>query len=284
MPARRVGILHPGQMGTVVAATLRNTGNDVSWASAGRSTRTRERAASLGLREIVGIGEMCAACDAIFSVCPPEFADQVADSVLEQGFRGLYIDANAISPERVKHMAARMSAAGIRFVDGGIIGPAVQKPDTTWMYLSGEHAAEAAALLSGGPMRGETIPGGPGQASALKMCYAAYSKGSTALLCATWAASERLGVRGELERHWQRSTAGSPDVAKSLSLAAPRAWRWAPEMREIAATFESTGLPPEFHQAAAEIFEMLESFKDGRPDLQEILRALSQAAAAGEPR
>ena len=35
---RRIGILHPGQMGSAVAASIRNGGNEVFWASEGRST------------------------------------------------------------------------------------------------------------------------------------------------------------------------------------------------------------------------------------------------------
>jgi hypothetical protein len=45
-------------------------------------------------------------------------------------------------------------------------------------------------------------------------------------------------------------------------------------MHEIAATFESAGMPPEFHQAAAEIYERLRTFKDISPSIEEILQKL----------
>jgi Domain of unknown function (DUF1932) len=45
-----------------------------------------------------------------------------------------------------------------------------------------------------------------------------------------------------------------PELETEISRAAPKAWRFVAEMLEISATFESAGLPPEFHQAAAEIF------------------------------
>ena len=275
MPARRVGILHPGQMGSLVAVTLQNSGNEVYWASEGRSPATRARAEELGLRDAGTLAGLCEICPTLVSVCPPEFADSVADAALARGFRGLFIDANAIAPERARHIDVRMRARGASFVDGGIIGPASRTPPRTWIFLSGAGAAEAASYFSGGPIQPEVIGGNVGQASALKMCYAAYSKGSIALLAATLAAADKLGVRGALERQWERSSAGAPPL-KSLKEAAPKAWRWAPEMREVAATLESAGMPPEFHEAAARVYTLLESFKDaGDPQIEEIVRALT---------
>ncbi len=275
MPARRIGILHPGEMGSAVAASMQSGENEVYWASEGRSGHTRERAIGLGLVDVFTVARLCEVCPAIFSVCPPEFADAVADQVRSFSFRGLYVDANAISPERVRCMDARMRSSGITFVDGSIIGLATRVPGSTWIYFSGESAAEAAACFgSDGPLTAEVIDGEIGKASALKMCFAGYSKGTSALLCAVLAAAEQLGVRAQLERQWTR-TGGSPaNPGKTVAGVAPKAWRFAPEMKEIAATFEAAGLPPEFHQAAARIYSALASFKDSQPDMEEVLRAL----------
>jgi 3-hydroxyisobutyrate dehydrogenase-like beta-hydroxyacid dehydrogenase len=275
MAARRIGILHPGEMGSAVAASMQSGGNEVYWASEGRTGHTRERAAELGLVDVFTVAKLCEVCPAIFSVCPPEFADAVADQVRSVSFRGLYVDANAISPERVRCMDARMRGSGITFLDGSIIGVATRVTGSTWIYFSGENAAEAAACFSGsGPLQAEVIEGEIGKASALKMCFAGYSKGTSALLCAVMAVAERLEVRHLLERQWAR-TGGSPlNPSKTVASVGPKAWRFAPEMNEIAATFEAAGLPPEFHRAAAEVYSALASFKDGAPDVGEILRAL----------
>ncbi len=212
MPARRIGILHPGEMGSAVAASVQNGGNEVYWASEGRSGHTRQRAAELGLVDVFTVAALCEVCSAIFSVCPPEFADAVADQVRGLSFRGLYVDANAVSPERVRCMDARMRGSGITLVDGSIIGIATRVAGSTWIYFSGESAAEAASCFgadfgSGAPIQAEVIDGGIGKASALKMCFAGYSKGTSALLCAVLAAAEQMGVRALLERQWDR-TAG----------------------------------------------------------------------------
>ncbi len=243
--SERIGILHPGQMGSAVAASIRNGGNEVFWASEGRSRHTRERASALGLIDAVTVARVCEECSAIVSVCPPEFADDVANQVRSLSFRGMFVDANAISPERVRRMES-----GLKFVDASIIG----LPPAPWIYFSGIHAAEAASYFESGPIQTEVIDGEIGKASALKMCFAGYNKGASALLCATLALAEKLEVRELLERQWTR-TPGSPvNPAKTVASVTPKAWRFVAEMHEIAATFEAAGLPPDFHKAAAKIY------------------------------
>jgi 3-hydroxyisobutyrate dehydrogenase-like beta-hydroxyacid dehydrogenase len=170
----------------------------------------------------------------------------------------VYLDANAISPERARRNAGHLEAGGARFVDGGIIGPPATTRNRTWLYLSGESASVAAGNFCAGPIEVEVLPGGIGRASALKLCFAANSKGSVALAAAVMAAAEHLDVLEDLKRQWSRNSPKIADLEAELSRAAPKAWRYVAEMREIASTFESSGLPPDFHQAAAEIFHRLE--------------------------
>ena len=254
MAGQRIGIVHPGQMGIVVAASARNSGNEVYWASQGRSQATSERASQAGLRDAGTLTKLCELCPIIISVCPPEFAEEIAGQVAELLYRGLYVDANAISPERVQRIAHSMEERGARFVDGGIIGPPTTVRNRTWLYLAGDAAADIAACFSAGPIETEVLEGGIGRASALKMCFAAYSKGSIALASAVLTAAENLDVLDDLKRQWARSGPSLPELEREISRAAPKAWRFVAEMLEIAATFESAGVPPEFHRAAAEIF------------------------------
>jgi 3-hydroxyisobutyrate dehydrogenase-like beta-hydroxyacid dehydrogenase len=271
----RIGILHPGQMGIVLAVSARNSGNEVLWASEDRSASTRERASEAGLQDAGTLDKLCKLCPAIVSVCPPEFAEQIADQVARRSYQGTYVDANAISPERVQRIACQLEQCGARFVDGGIIGPPATARNRTWLYLAGEHAAGIAPYFSAGPIETEVLAGGIGRASALKMCFAAYSKGSIALACTVLAAAERLDVFDDLKRQSARSGPSLPELEREISRAAPKAWRFTGEMQEIAATFQSAGLPPEFHQAAAEIFRRLENFK-GReePCVKDVLATL----------
>ncbi len=274
---QNVGILHPGEMGVSVAATIQNTGHTVFWTSEGRSPRTRERAEKVGLQDAGSLKTLCEQCAVIVSVCPPDSAEDLANRILSGAFRGLYIDANAISPGRVDRIGQAMSEAGVTFVDGGIIGGPAWKPGTTWLYLSGGAAEEAAAYFSAGPLETEVVGDAVGKASALKMCFSAYSKGTTALLSAVLATAEALNVRAELEQQWsQNGSDFAEEAARRVRQVTAKAWRFAGEMEEIAATFGEAGLSEGFHTAAADTYRRMAGFKDAplTPLLEDVLKAL----------
>ena len=114
-----------------------------------------------------------------------------------------------------------------------------------------------AECFAAGPLETQVL-GAVGEALALKMCYAAYSKGSTVLLAATLATAEALDVRAALQAQWARDDAGMPDqVTRRIQGSTPKAWRFVGEMEEIAATFAAAGLPGEFHAAAANVYSRL---------------------------
>jgi 3-hydroxyisobutyrate dehydrogenase-like beta-hydroxyacid dehydrogenase len=228
----------------------------------------------MGLVDLRTLSAVCETCAVIVSVCPPEFAGNVADAVLASGFRGLYIDANAVSPATKQSITGRMEAHGVSFVDGGIIGLPARTRGQTWLYLSGPQAESAACCFTAGPIEPEVIGTEIGKASALKMCFAAQSKGSTALLCAVLGAAQELGVLENLKRQWARNGPALAEVERNIVRSAPKAWRYVGEMHEISATFEAAGLPPEFHQAAARIYEHLREFRDAEPNFEDVLRAL----------
>ena len=282
MTGQRVGILHPGQMGTVVAVSAKNSGNEVYWVSEGRSAATRQRAGQAGVDDAGTLGRLCELCPVLVSVCPPEFAEDLAEQVAQHSYRGTFVDANAISPERTRRIARRLDRCGARFVDGGIIGPPALTRNKTWLYLAGEHAASIAPYFSAGPIEVEVLQGSIGRASALKMCFAAYSKGSIALLCSVLAAAKELEVLEDLERQWARNGPSLPEVEREISRAAPKAWRFAGEMEEIAHTLKDAGMPEGFHRAAFEIFNRLAGFKaGGEPAFEAVIAALIAHAAQG---
>lgn len=251
-----VGILHPGSMGSAVGRCL---GSDVIWASAGRSAETAERAASSGLRDVGGLEELVGTSEIIISVCPPAAAEEVARSVSEAGFDRIYVDANAIAPET----ARRISRGFTHFVDGGIVGGPPTGPGETRLYLSGLRSGEVAALFSGSDLEARAIGAEIGMASALKVSYAGWTKGSTALLLnqASYAQSE--GVLDLLVEEFDRSIPGLTDrLRSSAGRIGLKAWRFAGEMEEIAAAMADRELPPGFHQAARSIYSRLEELKD----------------------
>jgi len=279
MSKQKIGVLHPGMMGICVAATVQNSGHEVFWISEGRSSQTRQRAEKFNLSDAGTLAALCETCSVIISVCPPHVAEEMAERVLAHSFQGVYLDVNAISPQRTIRIGQSMTEAGKDFVDGGIIGLPVWERGKTWLYLSGDKAQKVAALCSGGPLETRVVGDKIGKASALKMCYAAYTKGTTALLCGILATAEVLGVRGELETQWSRDWPNFGEQAgERVRNVTAKAWRFSGEMAEIAATFRGAGLPGEFHAAAEMIYQRIAGFKDAfeTPALEEVLEKLVQ--------
>ncbi|MGN6796949.1 MAG: DUF1932 domain-containing protein [Gaiellaceae bacterium] len=230
-----VGLLHPGEMGAAVGGCVNG---EVIWASEGRSEETRVRAATF--RDVGTVALLCEEADVILSICPPDAAVEVARAC--SGFTGIYVDANAISPQRAREVAELQP----RFVDGGIIGGPPAEPGTT-LYLSGDDAGTIAEVFAGSPLTTRSVS----SASALKMAYAAWSKGTTAMLLAIRDVARANGVEDE----WRRA---APDLVERLPRAEAakdkKGWRWIGEMEEIADTFAAAGQPEGFHRAAAEVY------------------------------
>jgi predicted dinucleotide-binding enzyme len=237
-----VGLLHPGEMGAAVGDLLVGNGHDVLWASDSRSAETRARAAAF--RDVGAVEQLVRECRLALSICPPHAALDVARSVA--GFDGLYVDANAVSPATARAIAALHPA----FVDGGLVGGPPREPGTR-LYLSGARAAEAAALFDGTLLATRIVA----DASALKMTYAAWSKGSAALLLAIRDVARHFAVEEALVAEWAESIPELRErLARAERSAAAKGWRWAGEMDEIADTFAAAGQPDGFHRAAAEVF------------------------------
>ena len=233
-----VGLLHPGEMGAAVGRVLQANGHEVLWASEGRSDATHERARTF--RDAGAVAALAGEAELILSICPPHAAFDVAREV--EGFDGTYVDANAVSPMRAREIAAIHP----RFVDGGIVGGPPEEPGTT-LYLSGPGAASVAVLFVGTNLEPRVVA----NASAIKMTYAAWSKGSAAMLLAIRDVARHFGVEDE----WELA---APELAQRLPraehAAATKGWRWVGEMEEIADTFAAAGQPDGFHRAAARVY------------------------------
>jgi len=118
--SKTIGVIHPGEMGAGVAGALVSSGNTVMWAGEGRSEDTKRRAKEVGLVDVSNLATLLERCEIILSICPPHAALDVAREV--SGFKGVYVDANAISPTHASEVASIVEGGGASYVDGGIIG------------------------------------------------------------------------------------------------------------------------------------------------------------------
>ncbi len=277
---KTVALLHPGNMGSTIGACAATSGARVLWASKQRSAASRARAKQAGLIEVESLAAAVAQSEIVFSVCPPEFAKEIAVSVAAQEFKGIYVDANAVSRATAEEIGDIVAKAGASFVDGGIIGSPVKKAGTTRLYLSGEKAEEIAQLFLASMLDARSIGATPGEASALKVVYAAWTKGTDALILAIRALAAHQGVDQALLEEWSISQPALENkCVRAAAVAAPKMWRYVGEMREIAEAFEAAGLPAGFHNAAAEICERLAGFKDQTdpgPTVTAVVAAIQQ--------
>lgn len=269
----QVLLLHPGAMGASIGAALISRGHLVSWVAEGRGAATANRASEAGLRAVDTLVEAVVDAEVAISVCPPDAAVALAKSVRAAGFEGVYVDGNAVAPATAGEVASIFPAS---YVDGGIIGPPAWREGATRFYLSGANAADIAALFDGSLVDARAMDERIDAASALKMCYAAFTKGSSALILAVRALAEQNGVTDNLLQEWNISQPGLATRSANTAIStSPKAWRFEGEMREIAATFEAAALPSGFHQAAAEIYGRMADLKDAKDaDLSAALAAI----------
>jgi len=272
------GFLHPGAMGASLAAVCHGPR---LWCGDGRSEASKARATAASLEDVGSLAALSKRADVIVSVCPPAAAADVAQAVAAAGFDGVYVDVNAISPATAREIGKRFS----RFVDGGVVGPPVTAAGTTRLYLSGDAAPEVAKLWSGTWLETRVVDGGPGAASAVKICFAAWTKGTAALLLAIRALAVAEGVGDSLLDEWATSNPALLQQAERAAAGnAPKAWRFAGELDEIAASFAAQGLPDGFGRAAADVYQRLANFKDAQgTTLNQVIEALNLPRADRPP-
>ncbi len=271
------GFLHPGAMGASLATVCRGVR---LWCGNGRSDATRARAKAAGMEDVGSLDELIARADVIVSVCPPGAAVDVADTVSRAGFDRTYVDANAIAPATARSIGARFA----NFVDGGVVGPPVRAAGSTRLYLSGDLAHDVAALWKDTLLETRVVDGGAGAASAVKVCFAAWTKGTAALLLAIRTLAVAENVEDALLTEWATSQPGLDDQAiRAATGNAPKAWRFAGELDEIAKAFASHDLPDGFATAASDVYQRLAQFKDvSGTTLQDVINAL-RLPADGRP-
>jgi 3-hydroxyisobutyrate dehydrogenase-like beta-hydroxyacid dehydrogenase len=256
-----VAILMPGDMGHGVGQSLIAGGHEVVTALAGRSEHTRRLARRAGIRDLGALDEAVRLAEILLSILPPDRASAQAEAVAEAmrrtGTRPVYVDCNAVSPMTARKVAETIDAVGAPFIDCGIIGLNPIKAPGTRLYVSGPDCAPMLALGSEA-MRVEAIGPEIGRASALKMVYAALTKGTSALQTALLLTALRLGVLDELLGEFESSQSGSlAAMRERLPFLSADAGRWAPEMEEIADTFAAAGVTDRFHRGAAEIYRLM---------------------------
>lgn len=267
MTITTIGLLSPGDMGHSIGAVLVEHGLEVLTCLEGRSKRTRELAREAGIEDSGSLESLVEASDVLLSVLVParatEVAEQVAAAMKATNSNLLYVDLNAIAPQTVRTISEIITSAGGRFADGGIVGPPPRRPGTRF-YTSGPGAEEFAQLRDYG-LDVRVLAGGTGQASGMKMCYGALTKGMQALGTELLLAAKLLGLEDDLREEQMGSMQMVREwIENAIPTMPPKAYRWVGEMEEIAATFDHLGLTPRIFEGAADMYRLVENTAIGK--------------------
>ncbi|MFJ2843502.1 DUF1932 domain-containing protein [Streptomyces griseofuscus] len=271
-----IGLLHPGSMGSAFGAQLRARGHIVLWCPDGRSDATRRRAERVGL-EPEALPELVSRSDVLISLCPPAAAEETAAQVAELGMLGtatIYVEANAVMPSRVQHIADRLAPMPV--IDAAVVGSPPVGGKTPTLYLSGpgKQVDRIAELFAGTDVRTQVLGDNIGQASALKLAYSSYQKVSRVLAAVAYGAAESYGVEDELLVIAAKRTRSYLVETDYIPKTAARAWRWGPELADAAALLADAGLPDSLMHAAATTLARWDGNRDERLDIAEALEAL----------
>ncbi|GAA3603537.1 hypothetical protein GCM10022223_18980 [Kineosporia mesophila] len=237
-----VGILHPGRMGSGIAAQARTNAADVLWCPQGRSEATTARADAGHLTAVLSIGDLVERSDIILSICPPMFAETVATDVGQYDVTGkIFVEANPVTSQQLDHIGKSLPGATI--VDGAIIGSVPGTGKKPALYVAGPGQATAAlrSLFEGTDVIVKDLGPELGKASALKSAYSIYQKGARVLTALAHALGDEHGVRDEL-----------------LALAQQRSGSYLsePDLTVAAAELESAGYPGAPVAALADVLDM----------------------------
>ena len=268
MKITNIGVMSPGDMGQAVAQQLKQHGYHVCTALDRRSARSKTLAREAGLTDLGSLGRLTEQCDVILSIMNPaaalEFSGEVAQALRASQRHPLFVDCNAIAPVTMQAVNANIVAAGGRCADGGIIGPPPRGTAKMSLYVSGPEARELEPL-STPQISVQVLSERIGDASAIKICYGAMNKGVIALALEVLVAARRLGVDAAFETQLLETQRDVYErVIRGLPVMPPKAYRWVPEMLEIARTFESVGMTPRVFQGAADIYEFVAATALGR--------------------
>jgi 3-hydroxyisobutyrate dehydrogenase-like beta-hydroxyacid dehydrogenase len=268
MKIEHIGLMTPGDMGQAVALQLKQKGFSVYTALEKRSERSKTLARQAGLIDVGSLTRLTECCGVVLSIMNPaaalEFGGELAQAMARTQHRPLFVDCNAIAPVTVQAIEKKISAVGGRCVDGSIVGPPPRGGKKCRLYFSGADAAELRQLASP-QMDVSVLSERVGDASALKMCYATMTKGVGALVLELLIAGRRLGIGEALVNQIKETERGIYDaVMRKLTVMPPKAYRWVPEMNQIALCLESTGMTPRMMQGAADIYEFVASTTLGK--------------------
>ncbi len=261
-----VALVAPGEMGSALGKVMTGNGAEVWTLLEGRSDATAARAAAAGMKGVSP--EKLVTAPIILSVLPPAqaipFAETIAPVLAAAEPKALFVDCNPIAPDKKKIIDRIITDSGARFAEASIIGP-IPRADYPgpMIYVAGEHARDVEALKQHG-LRIHALDAPVGTAAALKLAYAAISKGLFAVASSAILGASRAGIADELYREF---AASQPGIMAFISRGIPdmvnKTGRWVDEMREISAFLGSDRIEGALYRDVSDLYGHLTADYEG---------------------
>lgn len=258
---KTVAILSPGEMGAATGKAFQQNGFTIITSLDGRSETSRKRASQAGFRDCGSIASTLVEADIVFSILPPgdalNQAQRVAKTMMETGCKPPYFDCNAVSPETAAKIGLVIEGSGAAYIDGGIVGHPPGAAVPTRFFVSGSGAKEM-NVFDGKGINIKQCGTEAGRASAIKMCYAGITKGTSALHAAMLMAAEKLNIADEIHAELNYSQGEIYKRIEGITPALPAvSERYIGEMEEIAKTMDAIAMPTGFHDASADLYKLM---------------------------
>ncbi len=137
--------------------------------------------------------------------------------------------------------------------------------------------ATVTALFAGTEVRTYDLGEETGRASALKLAYASYQKASRVLAALSYALAAEHGVEDALLDAAGERAGSYLTETEYIPKTAARAWRWGPEMLEVADLLTKSELPDELMRAVAAVLTRWDDCRDTHKSVKDALNHLNGA-------
>lgn len=257
----RIALIGYGEVGRILAEDLAAQGHalaafDRKLGDPPAAAPLRAHAAALGLRLADSAAQAVQDAELVVSAVTASQAVPVAEAVAPSLAAGAFVlDFNSASPGAKRQAAARVDAAGGRYVEGAVMTSVPPHRIRVPLLLGGPHAAALEPLLKGLGFAPKVASEQLGIASATKMCRSVVIKGLEAMVIEAFTAARHHGVEDEVIASLHETFPGidwERQAAYFFQRVIEHGRRRSEEVREVAVTVREAGLEPWSARGTAE--------------------------------
>lgn len=276
---RTVGVLGYGEAGRAFAARIAERGVPTVVTSRSPDEVRASLDPGSGIEAVPDPATVAAESDLVLSCVWPETAADVAAAVSSNLDGTLYVDLNSIGVETVREIARSVDGGGGVFLNASIMGSVMRHGADAPIAVSGHPVEEGGRMLREFGFTVEPYGQDPEQASVLKMCRSAVTKGLLVVLTEALLPAQAYGLHEDVldsvDESFVDQTLGEFARLFLVDMTEHGARR-AGELDEVIATIRDGGYDVTVSERARWLSEQLAEL-DG-DDYEEVLARLDDAS------